>query len=317
MLKDTNLEYKTLDSLALFPKLLPDEEVPRCWNPASDDCDGSMVSPESTTLYNESEDMMDDDMSLLSSGVESVASTSRASGHIPGAAISLKDLSMAREHSPQVQETLKRFGDWNETVKFSQRSAARLELRRRARSAALVEVLMEELSLTVADPRFGRALRSQTGCLIDSNEGDREEDNETMEFMSLVSAQSADSRQSAHGSTLRSCRSEVSETSSLTESRRSFSGRRPSKGLDSIEPKVPAKRLLAQRRLSLYLHSGDPFRASSSHRTARSAEISGEMEEHVPVVEAAGMCLRATYVRMCSTACILMCAAIAKTVWLT
>jgi len=193
------LGHTTLNSLAPCPKLLPDEKVPRCWASASDDCGGSLVSPESTTLYNGSEDTPDDDMSFLSSGVESVAS--HISGHILGAAINLKDFYIARKHSPQVQLSLKRLGNWNETVKSSQISAARLELRRRARSAAQVEVLMEELSLSVADPRFSRALRSQTGCLMDSNACDRGEGNETKEHVGLVSALSAESQLNAQGCT--------------------------------------------------------------------------------------------------------------------
>jgi len=172
-----------------------------------------------------------------------------------------------------VQNNLKRFGDWNETVKYSQRCAARLELRRRARTAAVqVDNFIEELSSAVTDLRVNRVLPAHYIGHNELNGGARDEDSEITEFMSLVSAVSAESQLSAQGSVLRSSRSDISESSSLSGSKRTLAGKKHSMGFDSKTTASP-KEQLAQRRLSLYLQSGDPFRTSSSNLMDQSAKL--------------------------------------------
>jgi len=89
---------------------------------------------------------VDDELRPMSSELESALSYTSVS------AVSLKDISIARRSTPQVQEKMKRFGDLNETVKYSQRIAARHELRCRARTAAAqVEAFIEGLLSAATD----------------------------------------------------------------------------------------------------------------------------------------------------------------------
>jgi len=220
---------------------------PESWTQIPDDC-GAHKTSTASTLFND--DMVDDEMSLASSG----SYTSKS-------AVSLQNLSIARGSTPQVQESLKRLGDWNETVKYSQRCAARQELRRRARTAtAQVETFMEKLSSAATDARMDRALPSQYTIHIELNEGQKNEDKEDMDFMSMVSALSVESRNSAQASVLHSSFSGVS---SLSGSKYNCASKAHSKGRDPKRKATP-KQQLAQRRLSLYFQSRDCFRPSSS-----------------------------------------------------
>jgi len=96
-----------------------------------------------------------------------------------------------------------------------------------------------------------------------------------MEFMGMVSALSelsAENRVSTHGSVLRSTRSEISEFSSVSGSKYEHAGKMHARGFYS----KPQKQQLAQRRLSLYVQSGDPFRPSSSDGVDQPAKLQEE-----------------------------------------
>jgi len=257
--------HQGLDCTAMFPKMWPDEEVLQGCAEISDECSVRNTSTTST--------MMDDEMSLVSSGLDSTGS------YVSTSVVSLKDLSIARGSTPQVQENLKRFGDWNETVKYSQRCAARQELRRRARTAAAqVETFMQERLFATTHMGVKQVLGSQCNVHAELNDGQKDEDKEDMDFMSIVSAQSAlsaESRISAQASVLRSNRSETSRVSSLSGSQAKCAGKAHSKGFDP-KPEVTPKQQLARRRLSLYLQSGDPFRPISSVNLDQPAKLQDE-----------------------------------------
>jgi len=258
----------------MFPNMWPDEAVPRFLTQALDDCDGHNISPTSTTTFNE--DLVDDNLSLVSSGLESTLSCASLS------AVSLKDFSIASKSTQQTQESLKRFGDWNQTIKYSQRIVARHELRRRARTAAVqVETFIESLSSAVTNDRVDRVLVSQYSDPKVLDYREKNEDSEDMEFMSMLSARSAlsdlslDSRISTHGSVLHSSRSDISEIISLSGSKCKHAGKTHSRGLDA-KPQETPKQQLARRRISLYMQSRDPFRLSFANDECQPAKLEEE-----------------------------------------